>query len=440
MPEVGRTVDFIDPVTAKRRPGQIKTVHGSDIVDIRGADDKLYTGMYVNPGEMSVRQYDPTLLANLELYLDASRIAPVADATALAQWDDLSGNGRHVVQAVGAKQPLYRNANPNLISYGYATADVNAFVSQQDPGSIVTLTQETITVRNVGTRAVKAVTNGFGPYEGIKTPTYDVAVSAGVQVTLSVWVYSSVICTLRVQLLGAIDGVFVGSNSPVAANTWTRISATGTPTSTQNCMFYLDTGPTNDGALALIMQDLQVELGPVATAWVAPVTLPNNLPTVQFDGVDDGIKTGIVDMVQPRTHYVVYQAPQLGRDQHILSSDDGAKRGDIWVAANRAASIYGGLSVLDVAGSIGDNSSNHIITGVFNTANSFVVFDGVKSISADAGSHAIGAFQLGQFAINNNPLAGSIAAVLVFSEAHSDSTRKRIEKWLGSKYGIAVAA
>jgi hypothetical protein len=38
------------------------------------------------------------------------------------------------------------------------------------------------------------------------------------------------------------------------------------------------------------------------------------------------------------------------------------------------------------------------------------------------------------------PLAGTIAAVLVCSGAHDDATRKRVERYLSRRFGIALAA
>jgi hypothetical protein len=56
---------------------------------------------------------DPRTLPQLWAWFDATYVngfgqaQPAADA-AIAQWNDLSGNGRHLVQATGANQPLFR--------------------------------------------------------------------------------------------------------------------------------------------------------------------------------------------------------------------------------------------------------------------------------------------------------------------------------------------
>jgi hypothetical protein len=61
----------------------------------------------------NLSRVDPRSLPQLFAWYDAMLIngfgsAQPADAAALAQWNDLSGNARHLVQATGANQPLFR--------------------------------------------------------------------------------------------------------------------------------------------------------------------------------------------------------------------------------------------------------------------------------------------------------------------------------------------
>lgn len=54
--------------------------------------------------------FDPKSVANLALWFDATKITPVADGTAISQWNDLSTNANHAIQVTGTKQPLYKVA------------------------------------------------------------------------------------------------------------------------------------------------------------------------------------------------------------------------------------------------------------------------------------------------------------------------------------------
>jgi len=61
----------------------------------------------------NMSRVDPRSLPQLWAWFDAQYpngfgAALPADAAAMAQWNDLSGNGRHLVQATGANQPLFR--------------------------------------------------------------------------------------------------------------------------------------------------------------------------------------------------------------------------------------------------------------------------------------------------------------------------------------------
>src|SRR3989442_11054914 len=67
----------------------------------------------------NLSRVDPRSLPQLWAWFDATYpngfgAALPADAAAMSQWNDLSGNGRHLVQATGANQPLFRlTGGPN---------------------------------------------------------------------------------------------------------------------------------------------------------------------------------------------------------------------------------------------------------------------------------------------------------------------------------------
>ncbi len=54
------------------------------------------------------RRFTPDALPGLELWLDAADPATIALSGGNAtQWNDKSGNGRHMTQGTGAAQPVY---------------------------------------------------------------------------------------------------------------------------------------------------------------------------------------------------------------------------------------------------------------------------------------------------------------------------------------------
>lgn len=98
----------------------------ANLANIQIAEIILYTSVLSDADLSSVeayiaKKYDiaykapdhSSLVANLALWLDSSQITPVADGTALSQWDDMSGNSRHAVQATGTNQPTYQTLEQN---------------------------------------------------------------------------------------------------------------------------------------------------------------------------------------------------------------------------------------------------------------------------------------------------------------------------------------
>lgn len=57
--------------------------------------------------------FTPSSVGTLALWLDASQITGLADAAAVSSWSDLSGNGKHAVQATAAAKPTYKTAIQN---------------------------------------------------------------------------------------------------------------------------------------------------------------------------------------------------------------------------------------------------------------------------------------------------------------------------------------
>lgn len=83
------------------------------------ASSKAITLRDDEPSFLTLSTFSPSDVANLAVWFDSLNVdgqnnATLVDGQAISQWNDLSGNGFHVSQAVGAKQPLFRvNQTPN---------------------------------------------------------------------------------------------------------------------------------------------------------------------------------------------------------------------------------------------------------------------------------------------------------------------------------------
>lgn len=57
--------------------------------------------------------FSPLAISGLAAWWDADQITGLTDNQAVAQWNDMSGNARHLVQATGTKQPSYQTNEVN---------------------------------------------------------------------------------------------------------------------------------------------------------------------------------------------------------------------------------------------------------------------------------------------------------------------------------------
>lgn len=78
---------------------------GAVPINIQDGDEITYV-------EAAAVPWSPAMLPNLTAWYDAQTIQGAADS-AVAQWNDLSGHNRHLVQATSGAQPLYRTAGLN---------------------------------------------------------------------------------------------------------------------------------------------------------------------------------------------------------------------------------------------------------------------------------------------------------------------------------------
>lgn len=165
----------------------------------------------------------------------------------------------------------------------------------------------------------------------------------------------------------------------------------------------------------------------------------NGRPVVRFDGSDDYLQTAAFSaaLSQPTTVVVVgsfgasgdtlYDGLAVGARHNLVRS--GATTLGI------SAGTY--LSYTDAT-----PTGTSVWSAVFNGGSSQLWRDGTSKASGAAGAHQLTGLTLGAdyrapAAADN--LLGDIAEILIYNASLSTADRQRIERYLGAKYGIAVA-
>lgn len=80
---------------------------------------------FVQPGRFGAPPFDPTTIAGLQFWLDASDAASFtfASGSIVSQWNDKSGNSRHVSQGTGTLQPTRDTTQNSLSAVRFDGAD-----------------------------------------------------------------------------------------------------------------------------------------------------------------------------------------------------------------------------------------------------------------------------------------------------------------------------
>jgi hypothetical protein len=166
--------------------------------------------------------WTPALLPALAAWYDASVASSITQvANKVSQWNDLSGNARHMTQAVGANQPLTNTAlinGLNAIRFGAAT---NINMATGAVAIAQPLTMFAIVKGNTDLARHDMLTGGAsnpGIYVNLGAPnwqmfagvTADSAIAFDLTLHLVTFVYNGAASAVRV------DGTLVGALNPGA--------------------------------------------------------------------------------------------------------------------------------------------------------------------------------------------------------------------------------
>lgn len=113
---------------------------------------------------------------------------------------------------------------------------------------------------------------------------------------------------------------------------------------------------------------------------------------------------------------------------HITYGDGGQR----WNMYQSASSF---------TGVVNDANTRRVVGARFDVGNSRFTRDGVQGSAGGTGSapQAATALRIGANAASGDPWKGTIEAVLLFDQAHTNEQMLAVNRWLGLRYGQAVA-
>jgi hypothetical protein len=161
----------------------------------------------------------------------------------------------------------------------------------------------------------------------------------------------------------------------------------------------------------------------------------NGQPAVDFDGVDNYMATASYTVSQPWTIYAVATFESTTAIQVLAGHGAPVQFGRIGVNAQLS------LNAGSVLGAIAINTSPHVISSVFNGASSVIALDGGTPTTGAGGANTWAGrpMRIGSYDASTLWFNGGVSALLHYSGAHDATTRQRIERRLGRRFGITVA-
>lgn len=388
----------------------------------------------------------PSSLPGLELWFDARYPngfggAVPADGDAVAQWNDLSGNARHVSQATASLRPLWRSANRNLLTYNQATFETDT----SDWGvanntSIARITSAALS----GTACLEITKNVSIGHVNVTSSASRSPVTEGATYTaVASFKAPSAVRPARIVIrwydgAGSYMGAQTLGGVVTTSTSWQKSIATAAApvgAATAEVFLYVESAGVGEVFHA---DEVGIWAGS-STTWVPPVTLPGGMPVVQFDGGDDYLRATGFPVWANTTVYSVFQAMAYNPavNTRALSIFGGAGSHDHYISASGQAAAKAGaarfmIGNVEAPGTLLLSSTYDGTTGA--------AWSKGTALSGGAAAGALGSSLDVGAAGGGSPSHTGVAAVLIYSTIHDTATRKVIERWLGQQFGIAVAA
>lgn len=370
----------------------------------------------------------------------SSDLGVTADANqAISAWADQSGLGHNLLQATGAAQPLQTRTDTQgnwcLRSQAFNVSPWTATGVTFDTG--ITAPDSTPTAFRVntfngatGTRLAQVIRSGF-PFRllGVWASVYVKGEGADIGKTFQI--------VLKANAGTAISAT---ANATLTAD-WQLITLPllNTLSDTVGLAFTLDCpagGPSSLLLWGASVRDAGWDAGYVATTTYPQVPGLNGKSVVWLSGATY-LKTAGFTFNQPETLYLV-----MLLDSGILNSQftDGnaSDTGDLYLQTSplRFRLYAGGSSGITQTELIEKRWG--VVSVRFWGTQSLVQVNARWYQVGTAGTSNMGGFTLGAAAGGASKGNGRIAEVLLYSGAHNQATRYRVQQYLAQKWGLAA--
>jgi hypothetical protein len=437
----------------------------------------------------------PKTVPGLKLWLDGRRPGSTfADGNSVGTWKDMSGNANDVVQATAAKKPAYRTATTTGylslpgVAGNYASSPDSAAVSVTGDidvrvkcaladwtpaassglwakwgasghlsiGSYVATSGVIVTfLSSDGTNAVNAISSvGTGITDGAtKWIRFTRVAATGVSKYYlsdngTAWTQLGTDIATTAGNIFDSDAVWAigagasGGATPVLGNFYRMQIRSNVLDDGTGIVFDADFTTTGRSFLESSSNHAVVTInGDQARESVSTI------PSIIFDGVDDVLQAALALPGSSTIYVVAMESASNATTQGLVSFRDGNAKAHetILVSGNLRAITTDDAAVSVYAERTPPSAGT---TFVFDSVRSHGATDTITatlngSASSPATPVALGALTQAGMYIGNlyNSAAGwggSIACALVYSGAHDANTRKKIERWLGRQYGVAI--
>jgi len=376
-------------------------------------------------------------------YLLGKGVALPADGAAISQWVDLSGNGRHLTQATSANQPKFRSISPNLLTYTRAThahPDSSGAPGWGGYGTLATYStvggklRQTIPAGATGWLGMYQ-NNDYSPCIPGETVTAEGTIT-GVAGTFTAY--------MTIEFKNDAEGGATNIRGAASVSSSGRVTCTTTvPAGLTRMRLVPHLTSYQAGTTVVDWDQFGAYKGSLPAAWSIPAGLPGSSPVVQLDGVNDKMSASLSQRaIDPITIYAVAAMYRSnGTAEAIMEWQQGLRLRRLsdsqmgfdvnsappsgFVSSGRAFTVSKPFVISAV------NFSNYAVQ---------VAIDGIDGATSTPGggtnTTVFPQFDLGER--DTAPTEGEVAALLIYQTAHNNTTRDRIEKWLGAQYGIAV--